>query len=179
MHGKSLRFHGNPINGKELFYGSPQYTNSSFFPNTTQVPDPWLYNRARWGSGAMAIPLVAQSSTTTRLKSVFLDYESPPARGHLGATHATGAQRVLVEMAWREHTSSFLAAAVLRRSQTVVVDPSLSVSFRVGPLGLPYAPLRHEVRRPPWAKECFPGTVLGRLGPWVRRRCCRLSLPLC
>ncbi len=161
MHGKSLRFHGNPINGKELFYGSPQYTNSSFFPNTTQVPDPWLYNRARWGSGAMAIPLVAQSSSLQKSNTYL------------------AVQRVLVEMAWREHTSSFLAAAVLRRSQTVVVDPSLSVSFRVGPLGLPYAPLRHEVRRPPWAKECFPGTVLGRLGPWVRRRCCRLSLPLC
>src|SRR5437588_4113928 len=53
---------------------------------------------------------------------------------------------------------------------------ALSRFLRVGPLGLPYAPLRHEARRPPWAKECFPGTALGRLGPGVQRRCCRAFL---
>ncbi len=33
---------------------------------------------------------------TTRLKSLFLDYESPPARGRFSATDTTRARRVLV-----------------------------------------------------------------------------------
>ena len=44
-----------------------------------------------------------------------------------------------------------------------LIPPCLSL-FEC-PLGLPYASIRHEVRRPPWARERFPWTVLGRLGP--------------